>query len=128
MAKKITKEELNQTEVVENNQWVQIYGKKKYFNNIKGWIQRSHILYGDNREAFKKLFGTCHGTMHGEYYKRIWRVEFEGASFYLFTGKGFGSAYEVHNTDSLFYVDNEAGQKCIRFMDWIYKKLCEVKK
>lgn len=124
MAKKITKEEMTQTINIDNNVTVQKTQHCAYRDDALAWIKYAHVMYTNNNEVFEKMFGKCNGTMAGEYYKRIWRVEFEGTNFYLFAGKGFGSVYEVHNVDSEFYYDKKAGEKCLRFLDWLYKKLC----
>jgi hypothetical protein len=71
------------------------------FNKSKENISDAHagnmILYADNREKLKKLFGPCAFTYRGEFYFHVYTLTMESKTFYVSTAKGYGTSYQVES-------------------------------
>lgn len=92
----------------------------KWFESLS-IVDRRYTLT-DNRAALLAVFGRKHDwCWRGEYFFRVWVVEFKSKTFLVFTGKGTGTSVELVYQGLLDY--NWSPLIIPQFMKYLHKKL-----
>lgn len=74
------------------------YAKPKTKEEFDIEIQNNHLLYADNREKLKTLFGKPTFYYKGEFYNHCHAFKFEGYLFIVSTAKDKGTSYEAESS------------------------------
>lgn len=87
-----------------------------------------HILYKKNIKALTKIFGKQTGIWVGEFRFYIWKREFKGYTFLIFSSNK-GTSYELITNNLLWDKGNKnivkEGKIIIEFIEDVLKKLKE---
>lgn len=104
------------------------------FNNhvYQNWIHKLmekrtyefFILFQNNKEILKNIFGKQDSTYTGEFRHYIWIKKYKDIKFIIFTGKK-GTSYEmIYNDDFFDFHDNKRiGEIIVEFLEDLLQKI-----
>lgn len=104
------------------------------FNNIiyQEWLSKLQkktpyaffILFQNNKEILKNIFGKQDSTYTGEFRHYVWIKEYKDLKILIFTGNK-GTSYEIlYDGDSFeFNADKRVGEIVIEFLEDLIKKI-----
>jgi len=82
-----------ETNPIENYpEWYNMYNKPLKEDT---WTKILHRFFGDNRKAFRQIFGVRYFIYKTEYNLHCWAIEYKGQKILIFTAKGKGTGVEI---------------------------------
>ncbi len=85
-------------------------------------------LYRNHKDTMTAKFGRQSRIFTGTNKHWVWNVMFEDRVFHVFCSKR-GTKYEVDYPEGLegFYEDDDIGNKCVRFLEYMLSRLTDTK-
>jgi hypothetical protein len=85
-------------------------------------------LYRNHKDTMTEKFGRQTRTFTGNVRHWVWDIVFEERIFRVFCSKR-GTSYEIDYPEGIeaFYEDGAIGDKCIRFLEYMFKRLTDTK-
>lgn len=85
-------------------------------------------LYENHKDTMKEKFGSQTRVFLGNHRHWVWDIPFEECTFRVFCSKR-GTVYEVDYPAgcNIFREDKAIGDKCVRFLEYMLKRLTDTK-
>ena len=71
----------------------------------------------------KTLFGKHVGSLRGEFFQRIWTLDYLGLSYNIYTAKGKGTSIELQGISSEEIRNGAYDERIIAFLDELYTQI-----